>query len=192
MQVLFVNWVVCFNPEICIPYQTKIKCMKFNYPFAAAIALMLSCAGGYAQQEKTAGYYKYNNSCLSSELDGSVTILGWGAGRNRFDALEQAKKNVLNDVLFVGILEGQLTCWPKPLINTPNARSMYRPFFDLFFNDKNGNWRKYVSSADEQLVNKQVRDKKETQRGVLMSAVVRVNIPALRKLLEEEGILLKP
>lgn len=166
--------------------------MKIHYHLPVVMVMLLSFVVSYAQQEKTAGYYKYNNTCLSSELDGSVTILGWGAGRNRFDALDQAQKNVLNDVLFVGILEGQSACWPKPLINTPNARSMYRPFFDLFFNDRKGNWKKYVSSADEQLVTKVLRDKKETQRGVLVSAVVRVNIPALRILLEEEGILIKP
>ncbi len=153
------------------------------------IGLLTNIEFSHAQQNKTAGYYKYHNTCLSSELDGSVTILGWGAGRNRLDALDQAKKNVLNDILFEGILEGQSDCWPKPLLNIPNARITFRPFFDLFFNDKSGNWRKFISSADEQIIDKLLRDKKDTQRGVLMNVVVRVNIPALRTMLEEEGIL---
>ena len=35
--------------------------------------------------------YTHEVECLGSELDGSVTLKSWGKGKNRADALEQAK-----------------------------------------------------------------------------------------------------
>ena len=45
-----------------------------------------------AQSEQT--------ECISVEQDGSQTLRVWGKGRNRVDAVEQAKKNAVYEVLF--------------------------------------------------------------------------------------------
>ena len=41
---------------------------------------------------KGAGNYTYDTECIGVEGDGSQTVKGWGSGRNREDAVEQAKK----------------------------------------------------------------------------------------------------
>ena len=53
-----------------------------------------------AQRNSNIGYYTIESECLGSELDGSITLRAWGTGRNRFDAVDQAKKNALREVIF--------------------------------------------------------------------------------------------
>ena len=76
-------------------------------------------------QKKTAGYYAYKTECLGVELDGSQTLKAWGNGRNRADAVEQAKKNAMRDVIFKGIREGKQECNQKPLIFEVNAEEKH-------------------------------------------------------------------
>ena len=44
--------------------------------------------------------------CMGVELDGSQTLRVWALGRNKVDALEQAKKNAVREVIFKGIRNG--------------------------------------------------------------------------------------
>ena len=39
-----------------------------------------------------------------------------GNGRNRFDAIEQAKKNAVRDVIFKGITDGKNECNNRPVL----------------------------------------------------------------------------
>jgi len=75
-------------------------------------------------QKKTAGYYNYKTECLGVELDGSQTLKAWGNGRNKADAVEQAKKNAVRDVIFKGIIEGKQDCNQKPLVFEINAQKI--------------------------------------------------------------------
>ncbi|MBO4743830.1 MAG: hypothetical protein J5533_09395, partial [Bacteroidales bacterium] len=54
----------------------------------------------------TAGAFAQETECISKEMDGSLTLRVWGTGRNRTDALEQAKKQAVYEVLFKGITRG--------------------------------------------------------------------------------------
>ena len=61
-------------------------------------------------QKKIAGNYTYETECMGIEMDGSQTLKAWGYGKNRIDAVEQAKKNAVRDVLFKGIRNGKTEC----------------------------------------------------------------------------------
>lgn len=52
-----------------------------------------------------------------------------GEGRNRADAVEQAKKNAVREVIFNGIHDGNSSCDQRPLLNIPNAEERYREYF---------------------------------------------------------------
>lgn len=85
-----------------------------------------------AQRNSNIGYYTIEPECLGSELDGSVTLRSWGTGRNRFDAVDQAKKNAVRDVIFKGIRKGSSECNPRPLLPEVNAEMKYEDFFNRF------------------------------------------------------------
>ncbi len=149
--------------------------------FAFAAILFASCGS----TTKATAYYTYNTQCLGTELDGSQTLLAWGEGRNRSDAIEQAKKNAVRDVIFKGIHAGKTECTQVPLVNTPNAQQRYEEYFNIFFAD-GGEYLKYVSMADQKSGSK---DKEAYQYGKKISVTVRVLRFELKRRLQDDGIL---
>lgn len=146
-------------------------------------ALLLS---GCSQRATDAGaYYSYATRCLGTELDGSYTLLAWGEGRNKQDAVEQAQKNAVRDVLFRGVHAGVKEREERPVLNEPNAQEKYEEYFNIFFAD-GGEYRKYVSGIDERRRSKQ---KESYHQGRKYSTTVRVNRAALKARLKADGVL---
>lgn len=139
-------------------------------------------------QKSTSGYYNYKTECLGVELDGSQTLKAWGTGRNRPDAIEQAKKNAVRDVLFKGIMEGKQDCEKRPLVPEVNADKKYEDYFNKFFID-GGEYKNYISLKDERLGIRIIGDRKATREGVTFSVVVRVKRSELKQKLITDGIL---
>lgn len=69
---------------------------------------------------------------MGSELDGSITLKTWGKGKNRADALEQARKEAINNVLFAGIRNGKPDCYTPAILNAPNIRENKADYFNNF------------------------------------------------------------
>lgn len=131
-----------------------------------------------AQSEKT--------ECISVEQDGSQTLRVWGKGRNRIDAVEQAKKNAVYEVLFNGVQKGNTGYNVRPIITEVNARERYQEYFDIFFMD-GGEYLKYISMADRRIGSTKKKVNGSSQ--VMYCVTVRVLIPELRQRLTQDGIL---
>ncbi len=144
-----------------------------------------------AQQRQNAGNYPKESECLDVELDGSVTLKAWGSGRNRFDAVAQAKKNAVRDVLFRGISKGSQQCDPRPLIPEVNAETKYEDYFFKFFSDKTGTYKEFISARDERLDYTIFRSRKGGDKTSTYSVVVRVLRSELKQKLIADGILPK-
>src|SRR5688572_5726032 len=105
--------------------------MKNIYTISViALMFIISCGD---PQKKIAGNYTYETECISTELDGSETIMAWGSGSNKNDAVEQAKKNGIRDMLFKGIRKGKSDCNQKPIIFEVNAQEKNEEYFRKFF-----------------------------------------------------------
>ncbi len=154
--------------------------------FLIALFILPSCN----TQKKIAGNYSYKTECLGIEMDGTQTVKAWGNGRNRFDAIEQAKKNAVNDVLFNGIYEGKQDCEKRPVVAEVNARQKYEEYFNKFFSD-GGEYKNFVSLKDERIGQKVSRDRKGARQSVTHGVVVRVLRAELKQKMIEDGILKK-
>lgn len=132
--------------------------------------------------------YQYKTECLGIEHDGSQTLKAWGNGRNRLDAVEQAKKNAVRDVIFKGITEGNKGCNIKPIIFEVNAEEKYENYFNSFFAD-GGAFKNFVSLKDEKISDKISRDKKRTSETVTHGLIVRVLRAELKEKLQQDGII---
>ncbi|HMI07924.1 MAG TPA: hypothetical protein VK528_10290 [Flavobacterium sp.] len=154
--------------------------MKIKIAILAAILLVVGCA-----KKTNAVYYTYKTQCMSVEGDGSQTVKAWGNGMDQFDAVEQAKKNAVRDVLFTGILEGKAECNTKPLVPEVNAREKYEDYFNKFFAD-GGAYKNFASSKDER---NDGREKKKGKQSVTYSVTVRVLRPELKQKLIADGII---
>ena len=133
----------------------------------------------------TAGAFAQETECISKEMDGSLTLRVWGTGRNRTDALEQAKKQAVYDVLFKGITRGNTDYNMRPIMTEVNARQRYQDYFDIFFMDR-GEYRKYISMEDKRAGSTRTR---RNYRDVTVGTTVRVLVPQLRSRLKEDGLL---
>ena len=127
-----------------------------------------------AQRNSNIGYYTIESESLGSELDGSITLRAWGTGRNRFDAVDQAKKNALREVIFKGIRKGSPECNQRPLLPEVNAEMKYEDFFNRFFSDRTDDYKKFCSGKDERLDNKIFRRGMGDSKMVTYSVIVRV------------------
>jgi hypothetical protein len=155
----------------------------FSLLLLTCIALQVSYA-----QKSTAGNYTYKTECMGVEMDGSQTLKAWGNGRNRMDAVEQAKKNAVADVIFNGINEGRSDCERRPLVAEVNARQKYEDYFNKFFSDK-GEFRNFISLKDEKILDKISRDKQKARESVTHGLVVRVLRAELKQKLIADGII---
>ena len=132
-----------------------------------------------------AGAVAQETECISKEMDGSLTLRVWGTGRNKTDALEQAKKQAVYDVLFKGITRGNTDYNMRPIMTEVNARQRYQDYFDIFFMDR-GEYRKYISMEDKRAGSTRTR---RNYRDVTVGTTVRVLVPQLRARLKEDGLL---
>lgn len=112
--------------------------------FSSIILVFVGCK---SKATSITPYHSNGVECMGVELDGSQTLRSTGIGRNKSDAVEQAKKNAIHYVLFKGISKGMQGCDLRPLINEVNAEEKYKEYFNIFFMDK-GEYRKYVSAED--------------------------------------------
>ncbi len=139
-------------------------------------------------QESTSAYINLKSECLGTELDGSMTLKAWGNGRNNSDAVEQAKKNAVYEVLFKGISNGQSSCSKSPLLIDMEAEKKHEEYFATFLSD-DGPYKEFVSLKDEQIKHKIKREKKKTDVSVTKSVIVRINRLALKKKLVADNIM---
>lgn len=156
------------------------------------IALLIFFSTSVYSQSTTSAYADYEVECLGVELDGSQTLRAWGIGRNRKDAIDQAKKNAVRVVLFKGIQAGLSGCNTKPVVFEVNAEEKYEDYFNVFFMD-GGEYSKYVSMKDEKRVSlfKKDKDKEKSKHFVKYGITVRVLRSELKKRMEEDYILKK-
>jgi len=149
----------------------------------ALCALITSCN----TTNQLGAHYTYETECLGTELDGSYTLRAWGVGRSQVDAMEQARKNAVKDVIFNGITKGKGGCQIKPILTEVNAQEKYRDYFNKFFAD-HGAYDKYVNYKDKRAgSSKRQRTDAEIKYGV----IVRVKHAELREKLINDN-LLKP
>ena len=69
---------------------------------------------------------------MGSEPDGSINLQTWSKGKSPAIALTQAEKNVIKEVLFKGISDGQPGCDIRPILNTPDIRESEAEYFKSF------------------------------------------------------------
>lgn len=150
--------------------------------FLITVFILLGWGLSFAQ---SGNYSVPATECMGVEGDGSQTLRVWGVGRNKTDALEQAKKNAVKEVIFKGIRNGSKECNMRPLIYEVNAEEKYQYYFNTFFKD-DGEYLKYVSMEDRRpMTNKKENTKTQVKYGV----TVRVLRPALQQRLIDDNII---
>jgi len=131
--------------------------------------------------------YTYKTECLGVDLDGSQTLKTWGNGQNKDEAIEQALKNAVRDVLFNGITNGKQDCNVKPVVTEVNAQDKYSDYFNKFFG-VGGAYKEFVNKKDGSKIDK-MKESKQAGKRITCGVVVNVNRAALVSKMKSDGIL---
>ena len=131
----------------------------------------------FNKQKKTASYYGVETECLEDKLDGSFILQAWGKGSSKSEAIDQAKRNVLNDILFKGVNKG---CQLPPLIIEVNASKKYKSYVYSFFNS---DYKDFIS------IEKSPKSLKKTRKQTSYGIKVRIKVEAIRQKLITDNIL---
>lgn len=153
-----------------------------------SLFLVFSAIFSCSPQRRISGNYPFRTECVGVEGDGSMTLLSWGSGRNRFDAIEQAKKNAVRDVLLKGIIGGKSGCEVRPLLSQVNAEEKYENYLATFFQD-GGEYKNFVDQRDERFKDKIIRYRQKGRRDRTFSVVVNVDRLKLKERLKRDSIL---
>ena len=152
----------------------------------AVLATTISSCG--STQMRGAGNYNYDTECIGVEGDGSQTVKGWGSGRNREDAVEQAKKNGLSTVLFKGI-QSNKGCNMKPVLFDSNIREKKENYFNAFFADA-GPYTEFITGEDGSDMHfSVVAGRKKAGDQVTYGVIIRVQRAKLKDRMIQDGIL---
>lgn len=163
--------------------------MKNKTMIALAAGLFILYGCKTTPQQSISGNYNYKTQCMGIELDGSQTVKAWGDGRNRSDAVEQAFKNAVRDVLFKGIMDGKPDCNRKPVIFEVNAQEKYESYFNQFFADK-GPYKEFVSEKDGSQHHPEVyKERKQAGSQETYAIIVRVKRAELASKMKADGII---
>lgn len=162
----------------------KMKLKHFIYSLSVGLGICLTLAA-CNQSKNLGGYYTYETECLGSELDGSYTLRAWGIGRNQVDALAQARKNAVRDVIFKGISKGKSECEIRPILLEVNAEEKYRAYFNRFFAD-GGEFENFVNYKDKRT---STFHRERTEDEIKYGVTVRVLYEPLTEKLRADGIL---
>jgi len=150
-----------------------------------SVVFMCNCK----PQKHIAANYTFKTECLGVEGDGSQTLKSWGNGRNRADAIEQAYKTAVRDVLFTGISNGKSECNVKPVIFEVNAQENHEDYFNKFFAD-GGAYKEFVSEKDGSKYHTEViKERKQSGSQEKYGVVVRVLRAELIAKMKTDGIL---
>ena len=121
-------------------------------------------------------------------IEGSHILNVWGAGKNRADAVEQAKKNAISDVLFKGVRNGKSECEVKPVLFETNVKEKNELYFNKFFAD-GGEYKSFISMKDESAAPKIFKDRKAAGSEVEYGVIVRVLRPQLKQKMISDKII---
>ena len=118
-------------------------------------------------------------------MDGSLTVRAWGDGNSKKDAIEQAAKQAVYDVLFKNNITGTTGTLAKPVVVEANAREKYENYFNTFFKD-GGEYRRYITLQDEKENSKQKMENRYVYRYCVTLRVLRSDLKAR---LQKDGII---
>lgn len=129
--------------------------------------------------------FRYEIECAGNGVQGTYLVKVWTYSKNPRVAVTQCKKNAVHGIIFKGFVGYNGCVSQRAMVSTPGAELEHKDFFKLFFDDARGEYMKYVS------VTSAAQDVVKVGREYKVGVVVSVQKDALRKALENAGVVRK-
>jgi hypothetical protein len=164
-----------------------MKSIKIAMIFSVLLSMPYFClAQSKKKADRETAEWRYEIEAVGTGIQGTYQIKVWSYSKKSETAIEQAKKNAVHGIIFKGFPDKERVRGQKALAQSPNLEQEKSDFFKDFFQDR-GKYQKFVTLTDNGAIGPGDRIKigKEYKIGV----VVTVNVAALRKDLEDAGII---
>lgn len=147
--------------------------------------------------EKDTHEWKYEVETVSKNGHGDYILKVWSFSKDAVVAAEQGKKNAVHSIVFKGTPASQNNRIPgiKALVPDFKTQQEYGDFFDRFFAD-GGDYMRFVTVSNNGFADivkiPKVKNNGEKSAAVYKFKVgltVTINVPALRKYLEDAGVV---
>ena len=112
----------------------------------AILLFTLTLLSAGITSSKKSNYYQ--TECVSLETDGYVTIRIWNTKKGLKYKLEQARKDAIHSILFIGIAGGNGCSTQPPLLTSMDDQSSFEKVEKSFFSSK-GNWSRFTRNGTE-------------------------------------------
>ena len=109
--------------------------MKYYRNLLVASTLLWAASCGTISNT-TSPYFSYETEYRGTSLDGVMQLTAWGKGSTRKEAITQAKRQAVHDILFKGITQGNTATTSLPLVIDPHARRIHEDYFQDFFSSE--------------------------------------------------------
>jgi len=163
--------------------------MKTKFLLALCV-ILLSTHHTFSQSKKKADnntkQWRYDIEVVSVGAQGSYLIKVWSYSKKPQVAIEQAKKNAVHGIIFQGFVGKQGVAGQKALASNPALEQEHQSFFKDFFAD-GGKYMKFVNITNDGSI--AASDRLKVGKEYKIGVVVSVNVAALRKDLENAGII---
>jgi hypothetical protein len=158
------------------------------------IALTVSACGSVKKVAKVADMdtrqWRYEIEPVAVGSQGTYQIKVWSYSTNPNVATEQAKKNAIHGIIFKGFGGNQNSPGQKALVTDPYLEEQRQDFFGPFFAN-GGGYMKFVNLSNSHDVAIAAGDRVKIGKEYKIGIIVSVNKDALRKELENAGIINK-
>lgn len=141
---------------------------------------------------KETAAFRYEVQCFGTGIEGTYSLKVYSYSKKPAVAKEQCKKNAIHGIIFKGVAPGPRCRQQQPALAGKDAIGLYdknRAFFDDFFSD-GGSYMQFVSiSNDGNILPGDII--KVSRKEYKVGLIVSVQKEALRKYLEDNGIIKK-
>lgn len=155
--------------------------MKKYITILGVLVLIFSCQS----QKNIAGNYTYKTECAGDADNGQFLLKAWGKGVNKKEAIENAHKNALKDVLFSGVFTGDPAFARNAMLTEVNALEKNKAFFEKFF-APNGDYKDFIKERKNGVNPKY--DKKKSRFGVVYGTILILKQTELDVYLTKKGV----
>lgn len=146
----------------------------------------VSMAQSKKKADKDMIEWRYEIEAVGTGTQGTYQVKIWSYSKKAETAIEQAKKNAVHGVIFKGFPSKDRVPGQKALAQNSNLEQEKEDFFKDFFKN-GGKYQKFVTVTNNGAIapGDRIKMGKEYKIGIVVS----VNISALRKDLEDAGII---
>lgn len=113
------------------------------------------------------GNYSYTTSAIDKR-ENKILVTAWGKGNSEEEALIEAKRNAINDILYKGIQSGNPSIRLSPVFMNKDAITQNQEFNASFFSN-NGAFLNYVDYYDASISQSRSKKKRKADRVLNMA-----------------------